>query len=54
MRQIWRKILSDISQEARYIVQCVNKTYSEVHKAYGVEGFIAAVRTSIKVMEHGD
>jgi hypothetical protein len=54
MRQVLCKIFSDISQEARYIVQCVNKTYSKVHKESGVEVFNAAVRTSIKVMEHGD
>jgi hypothetical protein len=54
MRQVSCKILSDISQEARYIVQCVNKTYSKVHKGHGVEVFNATVRTIIKVMEHGD
>jgi len=32
MKQVLRKILIDISQEACYIVQCVNKTYNKVHK----------------------
>jgi len=54
MSQVLRKILSDISQEARYIVQCVNKTYSKVHQEYDAEVFIAAVRTSLKDIEHGD
>jgi len=54
MRQVLRKILSDVNQEARYIVQCVNKTYSKIHKECGMDVFIAEVRSSIKVMEHGD
>jgi hypothetical protein len=54
MRQVLCKILNDSIHEARYIVQCVNKTYSKVHKDYGVEVFNAVVLTSIKVMEYGD
>lgn len=58
INQLWDryyvKILSDFSQEARYIVQCLNKTYSKVHKEYGAGVFNAPFCTSIKVMEHGD
>jgi hypothetical protein len=54
MRQVLYKILSDISQEALYIVQCVNTTYNKAHKEYGVEVFNAAVCTNNKVMEPCD